>query len=1818
MPILDWRELQHAVEQKQSGKAVNPNNPAYNDVDDELTRAQKWEQFKQEQDAIDAAGISGRYQRLNEGQKAYRKYISDLVDEAAKEDFYDYGESRYDKRVPFETWAQDPVDYRANAQSAASKLINGIAKAVPYTATTFLDNTLGTVAGLIGLGVDALDFNDDGTKASSFISNPFSEAMQSIRDWSDENLPNYRTQEEIDDQDHWWKHLNANFFGDTLMKNLGFTFGAMLSGVAMSKAFKAFQPKALREAYKAGVAASVGGNKEAEKAFQQVLQGARIQNPKKIYDTFAGMRDAYKRLDLANQFIAGMGGAVGESRVEAISAAQEFRDDAMANLNTRKDQLTQTLISEIAGNKAYITDVPVYDGYGNIIDYKKTINDAGRDALQKGLEQINQTFAEESKAIDEQAENIAKRVFALNLPVVGSENALMFGRLFSGGYRTQARARVRGNMRKGYRGMSKGESIARTAGKAASEGVEEITQKIISEGRKDIAMQNMSAFHDGQYDKEAMQDISDSFLSMANTAGQVLASPASWQEFTVGLLTGAIIDPVTGGYKAAANQRRESVEAAKALNERVSDPQFQNLYKGLVRHKYLENRKQKDLEAGDEYAWHGDNDEQIISDVMMFAKAGRLNDLEDMVDSISNIDEKNISKIKSDFIDETDPEFSSKSDAQMVQWLKDRGEEVKETIRQYRDFRESLDYMAFGTSDEDAIDELTFTQLQLEKFEKRYNKILDGVIAKVRHAIENIADEKTQDGKPTARAERAQKILSSEQNLRTLFGGYALDIEGRAQDRNSGAGAFVPMMLDDQRQERTLKELEDWGAFASDKNTKQEVKDLQKLIRSRQDFYSKLANPTFRQSFEKSKKKVDDVVKTLEKDANIEKAKEHFAKVQPAATFADYFNALSSLPEMDDATSGEFWKMVDADPKLKGFSDQLSQAGQFLNSVDEELNRRSGLSASPEMINALNQIHEEIATINPGQAVADNPDAASVEEAIAKTLMDRTALLDEKATDILKDILKEKLGDKFKSDSLGTVSTNLQPVAPEGNTQEEPDKDAIAQEAVLSELISKTTSLNDTLLNKILKGDFSDYPLLDGSQKETVSALARQKEKELKEAEGMIVIEDSQEGHNENRDTEELLPESMPEQSPQHQAFVKRDTNAVRGAIPGSSVYNINKLSGAGQVEIDEKRDLGVQATADWMRAHKVQEFLDSGAMMDLYEFYQRQGRQMPIFFLANPHLVDDNLSVNPFVVSSDAESMKKYGNTRFNTLLAIEVTDENRAILEKYRKENVFSDNTMLEVDGVKYQVIGQTWNPTMSQINAKPESEREAYTRMRDKSWQMEEYARKSIYRQYQADKAKAGEAGFTNAGKWYVADIDGQARLYTTLNYVTPGWDETREPGQKEYQQIPLSQSMKNYKALGKDYHFMLQTKTDQFYTKGAPQMPMEIDAPVGSLWMATKRADGSWAWTYITIARTGEVDFSALQGTKLMSRVNNALKDLFAPVRSDMSKNDYDLDVTKRLEACRRLEDIFYLGSGNQFRFVYGPRGIEVYVGDRTRACANADEVFAALKDGNYRFQVDTSLFNTGLPAFEELIDAGILSSEMRDFIRKGSMVGVNFLEEADAQGNPVTIHPVDGGLSVTIDSIGRSDVTLEPGTVPDIRLGDEGYRLNPDGTVQKEGTGEVVNDGTVIAQVKAMAEVMAYLKNDSINDYPGKRWVIEKPGQYTELYEQEVDGVTVRMHREGMNGAVMPMYDDARFDALVSEAEKKDKAPAMMSADDIINSTAKEIQQEKKSEEKPKEKKKSKPRKSLDMSLVDKDITSANTVQEAQKKQEEKEDTVDCG
>lgn len=1857
MPILDWRDLQKAVKEKQTGiVSDNPDIDAYASVTPE-----QWDAFDKELDSYLNSGKGEQAALAKYGRDAVREEKDEFAREADVDD--GYGEYKGDLDIPYDQWVKDPVNYRANSQSPWEKFWHGAVKMIPYAGTTFLDNTIGLIDGILNVAIDA-DVPGVTSKGRSFIDTPFAEAMQSVRDWSERVLPNYRTTEETEEQDEWWNHLNANFWGDTFLKNLGFTIGAGLSGAIYGKAFRMLQGKTVNKAYKAALAAAAGDG-DAEAAFQKVLQGERMASASKIYDTFEKTSNSFKRLGLESQIVGGIGGAIGESRVEAMSAAKEFRDAQLMKIRDNYEARRDAIIEDYTSRPENTEQQPVYDGYGNVVGYQSVLSQDAQIAMQRELTDLQNEYNSTLQQIDIEADNLATATFIPNMFLLTATNMVMFGKMFSGGYKTQLRSKVKGDFGN-YSGRG---TVAGAIGKgiwnATTEGMEELSQKIISEGAKNIADTNMAAFHNKQYDKDSIKGLSETMMSMLDTAGNVISDPTSWEEFAVGFLTGALGMPthagvknwsggIIGGIQEGLENKRLSEEAAQKMNEITSDPEKIKMFKNLVRHNKLEEMKNDDLKKHDSFAWHTHNDEQLLNTVITFADAGRLKDLEDYVDSISNLSVEEVHNLRGDLIDETDPVFEMQTDEYVQNWLRKRGDALKRTINQYRNFYDSLTTLSLGTSDDEAIREMVYSQVQLQNFEDRYIKLLDETITQIRPYVSSVADERDSDGNPTKRAEQAQKLLSSYSNLQKLFGGYAADIHGA--DTSTDSPISMSNLIDDVRQEQVLRTLEEWGAFTDKPELKEQVSDLQKLVRSRQAFYARLFDPKMRKTseegYDKSAKTDEGLVEDLAKDARKKKVEAYMEGIRKATSLKAYLSSVNSV--LEGETDPEVERLLDEeiqkDERLAKYNKTVQDAAAFIEKMQDAIAEKSATLEDAADVFNLEDVSNAINEMDFDAVLGAMKEDDDPVVALAKEILKQVSG-NPRAEALARAILEEKLKDIATSNGLGTI-----PGAGEGEGGSTEGGEGtgggegsgggnITQTQLLDAVLDKITDINDTTLNKIANGDFSDYPEIGAEDQLSLSKKAADILSALKKklgawrdpADDAGIIDDS-------LDTSEgEVDETDPRRIRAKQDFKAMDTGSISGSK--FSVYSVPDLK-RGVVRKFISKNSGTNATLNWMRKHRVQEFIDSGALAKLESEYKKKGQKLPIYFIGNPHFVENNLDANPFATAYT----DKDGNTKtaVNLLLAIEMNDENREILKAYENAGVFSSESFVTVNDngeqVQYQVIGELWNPTPSEVKKGGEE----YQAVKSNSNLIWEHAvRDSIFPQYEADVRKASTAAFGNEGRWYVGkihpqstgeesetDVEAGERMHTSLNYIMSGRNETRAAG-KGYEKIPLSESMRDYNSVGGEHYFALPIADETVYSSAdSPEMNPGINAPQGSLWMATREANGAWAWTYITIARTDEFNFEQQKYTALVKNINAALDVIFAPNPPAGNKLLVSQDIKKRIGACRALDNMIYLGVGNTFSVAYHAGGPVLYVGGAV--CSSKEEVFRALTAGKYRFQVSIDTVNDN-DAMNDLIEAGVLRSEMRSFIRRGASIGVNFMSDKDADGNPVQIHEVGSkqGIARTAGQNTALAYGYSNGSVSNVRIGQAGYRLNEDGSVTRMTTatrpGERVTDKTIVAQVKAVAELMS-AGDDALNDYSGKAWTVQRDNkQYTELYEKEVDGIIVRMTRRGKNGAIQLVYSNAEWEALSSVATPvgnnySEPEVPVSDAEDLAALNAKRDKQLAEEQggtvtppisKKPKRHSRWGDKDALRKSLKE-NSPGSKTVEDATKADNQTEDIVDCG
>lgn len=845
MPIQDWRELRYQLDQKQKGFKVSPEIEKQAEMAQNLTDEDKAAINQYLNNYINLSG-NDRHDFISQAGQEYSQNVKDVVNLSDELDS-GYGEYRKDKNVPFEQWITDPVNYRANEQTNGAKLANGILKAIPYAGTTYIDNTIGLLDGLLVSG----PFKE-GSYGNNFINSWTGEAMQKVRDWSDRVLPNYRTQQELDDADQWWKHLNANFWGDTFIKNLGFTIGAGLSGATAVKGFRALQGSVVNKAYKAAAIAAIDGNQAAETTFTSMLREGMLNNPVKVNKVFNAGRKSFGRLSVESQIVGGMAGAVGESRVEALQAAKEFRDPALEYARSNYARDKQLLDEQMYNlDNGYAVREPIYDGYGEVVDYgEPVLTEDGKIEYSKRLAELQKNYQKEEDIINKETEKLAKQTFWLNMPVLTASDIVMFGRMFSGGLNTQAKVKLRGKPG-AYQGIG---SATKAVGKgfmnATTEGLEELTQKMISEGSKDIAESNIASFHNGKYDTEATRSVSEWLMDMGRSASGVLTDNTSWEEFAVGFLTGALGMPTRGGWsggiiggiQSGLAERDNSREAAKVLNERIADPRFKTLWEGLIRHNAFENQKDEALNNNNSFAWHSANDKQLVSDIMMFSDAGRLKDLEDSIDSFAQMTPEEAAS--SNIFDDSDPDFNTKTDEQKAEWVKKRADEVKKTINRYRNIREGLDFASFGVpTDTEAMNELIYTQATLLNMADRYDSVLNEALSKITPVIESKSKETTAEGEPTVAAVEASGLLTDIPDLKNVFLGYS-----QTAQKKFGELPTVYLM-DNEKLKAVHDRIDDLIKLTPDEETKNNLKDLHKIINTGKTFYERLYSPEFKKTF---------------------------------------------------------------------------------------------------------------------------------------------------------------------------------------------------------------------------------------------------------------------------------------------------------------------------------------------------------------------------------------------------------------------------------------------------------------------------------------------------------------------------------------------------------------------------------------------------------------------------------------------------------------------------------------------------------------------------------------------------------------------------------------------------------------------------------------------------------------------------------------------------------------------------------------------------------------------------------------------------------
>lgn len=787
-----------------------------------------------------------------------------------------FGLSRYDSDFYPEL---DIEQSRAIEQSGFSKIGTGLMKGGVTAATTALNTTLGTVFGL-GSSLYELAADADGDGRSFMdtidagVNNWLSNQLVKIQNWAEDVFPNYRTAEERSEryQREWWKHMGtANFIGDSILKNFGFTVGAMVGGMAWSKLIGAGLSKQLANNIMKGAVAAAEGDSEAAALMRAAAEAVKKGTATEAQQALAGAGEAVARgtavgidaealvsnienaAKALNKFGAKLQlygaavGAMGEGTVEGIMAKNEFLEEYNRNWEEQYAREYENLENDIleSGNLDWVNvqSFETPDG----IRKTRSLTDAGKDELYKRQQRVTAEYQAAKEFAEEQGDRLSSTTFLLNLPILTTSNAIQFGRMLSGGWKTSRGASkgVRGGLRRTAQNLvgnynATGNVATRTAlgslKVAGSESFEEMAQGTVSSGAKEVASRNLATFNNDGYDPEAINSFREWFAGMYAGGKDYLNDPKNWQEGAIGALTGLFGIPgrrwsggVVEAYRDAKDKTESARTAAQTLNNTINSKEFQNRWRGYIRHLKYDNDMDKAIADDDEYSWHTADDRQLINDVIMFADAGKLGDLEQIVSHFGNLSASEAKGIK-DAVESGKEGFDdyswtkNLSPEDIVGKVKEQAGRIQDTINQYRNFYHDMVARAPEGASDELIKEMVFTAQQIKSYENRFLRLFGETMTAIEPIIE-VQSVFNNEGKVIeTKEEREARYKQIEQSYERLFSMMGLPMN-------------VPKALRDE----TNKVLDFMKNYAEgDKELVNKINDMQKLANSRAVFYQKL------------------------------------------------------------------------------------------------------------------------------------------------------------------------------------------------------------------------------------------------------------------------------------------------------------------------------------------------------------------------------------------------------------------------------------------------------------------------------------------------------------------------------------------------------------------------------------------------------------------------------------------------------------------------------------------------------------------------------------------------------------------------------------------------------------------------------------------------------------------------------------------------------------------------------------------------------------------------------------------------------------------
>lgn len=534
------------------------------------------------------------------------------------------------------------------------------------------------ISGSLGVIWGAIDALAN-QELNKLYDNPVNKKMLELQEATAKAAPNYYTKEY--EESSIWKKLGTSIFWADLIKNLGFTEGMLVPGMGVSAALS-----------KAPLAAQLIGSSVA--------------------------------------------GALSEASIEALQAKQD-------KLNLENTQIAD--------------------------EYNKAIL-AAKNPEERKL--IDQEYNKTLLGIEEDANKAGNYVLGYNMALLTLSNSLEWGKLFTRGNKASraallAKERSQG-IKVGKDGLSlnieqpwlnTAKNIGERGFQAFTEGMEEVLQDVAVKAAD--LNPNYNSFNESVFNPEKRELANSSLQSLGMAFSQAMKDSDTATDFAMGFFTSVLGSPrfrgpkengkwrspitMEGGVTEFLRERREYGKR-KALvdeiNRRLSDPTFEEYYKGIVRDNDLTDKANLALEAGDEFNFHNYQFASMISDIIMFDNVGQFNLFNNILDKASAISDSEIKSLIDSGLFQQNGNPMSEEDARNK--IQENVELMRGLASQYRKIKENLEASDNGSQlSKDALENIIYAKMQLDNWRKRQTDISNELMNLYKDEIYDSTDEKS-------------------------------------------------------------------------------------------------------------------------------------------------------------------------------------------------------------------------------------------------------------------------------------------------------------------------------------------------------------------------------------------------------------------------------------------------------------------------------------------------------------------------------------------------------------------------------------------------------------------------------------------------------------------------------------------------------------------------------------------------------------------------------------------------------------------------------------------------------------------------------------------------------------------------------------------------------------------------------------------------------------------------------------------------------------------------------------------------------------------